>query len=187
VFHGIYLTSPFLRQIQITTYLRHLYYRLMGMKLSFGTIIGTHVSIRQPELVTLGKGAVLGDEAGISCHLTMDGKTHTQLGVRIGPRAILGVRAALAPGVTLGEGAIVGSHSTVLPRAKLGDRVRLGVGVIVEMDVTIPDDVKITSGSVVRRGAPMQPGEVWGGNPAVRLRAAKGAAEDTPEEQERPS
>jgi acetyltransferase-like isoleucine patch superfamily enzyme len=169
VFQGVFTTSIFARQVHILFYLRWLYYRLMGMELSLSTLIGTQAVIRQAELVRLGPRVIVGEDSALMPHLSPDGKTHLQRGIRLGARSVLGGRAVLGPGVEIGEDSVVGIGAVLSLDVKLGDRVRVGPRALLVPGVVVGDGAKILPGAIVRDKTVIGPGEVWGGNPAERL------------------
>ena len=75
----------------------------------------------------------------------------------------------------IGHDAVLFSHAMEgerLAHAKIriGSRVTVGAKSIVMSGVTIEDGAIIAAGSVVTKGIHVHAGEVWGGNPARRLR-----------------
>jgi acetyltransferase-like isoleucine patch superfamily enzyme len=170
VFQGVFTTSIFARQIHILFYLRWLYYRLMGMKLSLSTLIGTQATIRQAELIELGPKSIVGEGSYLVPHLSPDGKNHMHGRIRLGERSVIGGRASVAPGATMGDRSVLGACSVLGMNAQVGDEVRIGPNVLIMPNVVIGHGAKIVAGSVVRQNTVIEAGEVWGGNPAVRLR-----------------
>ena len=169
VFQGLFTTSFFAYQVHLLFYLRYLYYRSMGMKLSLGVIIGTRVSIRQAELIELGPHSVVGEHAMLSCHVNTNGKVHIQGRIRIGERAMVGAFSVVGPGFDLGEGSVLGARAVVPGDTKIGAHVRIGPGVIILPGARIGDRARIAAGSVLATRTVVPPGETWGGNPAVRI------------------
>ncbi len=170
VFQGVFTTSIFARQIHILFYLRWLYYRLMGMNLSLSSIIGTQATIRQAELIELGKHSIVGEGSYLVPHLSPDGKNHLHGRIRLGERAVVGGRASVAPGASLGDRSVLGACSVLGMNAHVGDDARIGPNVLIMPNVVIGDGAKVVAGSVVKQNTVIEPGEVWGGNPAERLR-----------------
>ena len=170
VFQGVFTTSIFARQVHILFYLRWLYYRLMGMRLSLSTLIGTQATIRQAELIELGPKSIVGEGAFLVPHLSPDGKNHMHGRIRLGERAVIGGRASVAPGANMGDRSVLGACSTLGMNAQVGDDVRIGPNVLIMPNVVIGDGAKLLAGSVVKQNTVIEPGEVWGGHPATRLK-----------------
>jgi acetyltransferase-like isoleucine patch superfamily enzyme len=170
VFQGVFTTSIFARQIHILFYLRWLYYRLMGMRLSLSTLIGTQATIRQAELIELGPKSIVGEGAFLVPHLSPDGKNHMHGRICLGERSVIGGRASVAPGAHIGDRSVLGACSVLGMNAQVGDDVRIGPNVLIMPNVVIGHGAKITAGSVVVQNTVIEAGEVWGGNPASRLR-----------------
>ena len=174
VFQGIFTASFCADQIHLLFWLRYLYYRLMGMRLSPSTIIGTGCTLRQVELITLGKGVTIGLNVTMSCHLNPDGKSHLQMPIVVGERSLVGADSRVGPGTTIGRDCTIGANATLCPHVTIGERVRLGPNVLIKSGVRVGDDAQIAAGSVVDRH--VKPGESWPRRPAPR-----GAAEREPD------
>jgi acetyltransferase-like isoleucine patch superfamily enzyme len=171
VFQGLFTTAPFAPMVHLLFSSRYLYYRAMGMRVAFNSIIGTRTGIRQAELISVGPGAILGEDSFLSCHLNTDGKTHLQAAIRVGPKAVVGGRASLGPGVELGTGAVVGATSVLTLFVRVGAGAKIGPGCLVGANVSIGERARVLGGSVISKDTVIGPGEVWGGNPAVPLQA----------------
>jgi acetyltransferase-like isoleucine patch superfamily enzyme len=168
-FQGVFTTSWVAPQVHILFTLRWLHYRLHGMRLHLSNIIGTRAVIRQAELVTLGPGAVVGEEAFLSCHLNTDGRHHLQAAIRVGARSVVGARVMVGPGVTIGARSVIGGGSGLYPHVTVGDDVRVGPGAMLKAGARVGDGATILATAVLEDGAVVGPGEIWGGHPAVRL------------------
>lgn len=169
LFQGIFIASIFAKQINFIFYLNWVYYRLMGMKVSMTTLIGMNVSIRQPELIEVGEKSILGLGCIISCHYSPNGKVHVQRRVKIGKKSVLGGFAALAPGVIVGDNSVIGARSTVYPDVIIGDNVNIGAECSIKFGSIIPNNVKIKGNTVIDKHCHIKTGEVWAGNPAMRI------------------
>ncbi len=169
VFCGIFLTSPMRKQISFIFYLNWIYYRLMGLKMSLSTMISMNVTIRQPELIELGKGVIIGLGSIMSCHYKPSKTKHVQRKIIIKDRSILGGFAHLSPGVVIGEDSVVGARSVIYEGVRIGNNVRMGAECRVTFYSRIPDNVIIKSGSVITRNDKIGAGETWAGSPAVKI------------------
>jgi len=169
LFQGIIIASPFDKQIQFLFYLKWFYYRLMGMKLPFSTLVGMNTVIRQPELISVGEKSILGLGCVISCHYSPNGKTHVQKRVTIGSKSVIGGNSSIAPGTTVGDNSVVGALSAVYPDVTIGNNVRIGAECCIKFAAVIPDNVKIKSHTVIDKNCDIKEGETWGGNPARRM------------------
>lgn len=173
VFHGIFFTSPVAAQAGLIFYLATFYYRLMGMKVGRNVLFGTHVLIRQPELIEIGDNVVLGIGSILSCHVTPNGKTHIQGKIKIGHNSLLGSYAQLAPDIEIGQNTVVGHRTHVYSQSKIGNNVQIGMECRIGIGVTIPDNVIIKSNTVIKRGDKIQSGQTWEGNPARNMTKEK--------------
>lgn len=169
IFCGLYMTSPMAHVGHILFSANWLFYRLMGMNVQFNSLIGLNTTIRQPELITVGAGSILGLGSIMSCHFTSDGKVHTQKPIKIGTKSVIGGYSALAPGVTIGDNSVIGAESRVFPDVVIGNNVRIGAFCYIDHAVTIPDNVKIKSYTRIRKEDKINSGEIWEGNPAQKI------------------
>jgi acetyltransferase-like isoleucine patch superfamily enzyme len=159
VFQGIFTASFCADQIHLLFWLRYAYYRLMGMQLSPGTIIGTGCSLRQVEMISLGRGVTIGMNVTMSCHLSPDGKSHVQAPISIGARTLIGADSRIGPGIAIGSDCVVGANSSLTTDLVIGDGVRMGPHTLVRPGVRIGDGARIAGNSVVDRD--VAPGETW--------------------------
>jgi len=73
---------------------------------------------------------------------------------------------------TLGRGVSVG-HGAVLRGCTVGDGALVGMNAVVGDGATVAPGAMVAAGAVVPDGATVPSGELWGGNPARKLRAMK--------------
>jgi acetyltransferase-like isoleucine patch superfamily enzyme len=83
--------------------------------------------------------------------------------------------------ITIGKGTILGHHSLITPHimrfgrltilpVNIGDNVTIAVNTVIFGDVVIKDEALILANSSVVPGTVIEKGEIWGGNPAVKLK-----------------
>ena len=70
---------------------------------------------------------------------------------------------------TIGEYVTIG-HSAHIHSASVGDESLIGMGAILNPGSIIESQSFVAAGAVVERGAVVKEGEIWGGNPAKKLR-----------------
>lgn len=82
----------------------------------FGAHIGRDIALGgrlvDPELITIGDEAIIGQDSVITAHAIVSGAIILRP-VRIAPRATVGVNAVIMPGVEVGEGAVVTAGAVV--------------------------------------------------------------------------
>lgn len=171
-FCGVLLTSPMQKQISFIFYLNWIYYRLMGLKMTMSTMISMNVTIRQPELIELGKGVIIGLGSIMSCHYKPSKTKHVQRKIIIKDRSILGGFAFLSPGVIVGRDSVVGARSVIYEGVQIGNNVRIGAECRITFHAKIPDNVTLKSGTVITRNDKIEAGETWSGNPALKIKEA---------------
>ena len=105
------------------------------------------------------------------------------LGAKLGPNTYSAGVLLDPPLTTFGRDCIIGHDACIyahaiegdrfaLARVVAGDRVTIGATAVVMSDVHIGDDAIVSAGAVVLKGTRIGAGEVWGGVPSRRLRAA---------------
>jgi hypothetical protein len=103
----------------------------------------------------------LGARLGANTHTS--GVICDPMFVRIGANSIVGEGALLVPHVI--EGDRLGHYPIAI-----GSHVTIGAHAVLLSGVVIGDHAMIGANSVLAKGARVGAGEVWGGNPARRLR-----------------
>ncbi|MAX67272.1 MAG: hypothetical protein CME66_10090 [Halobacteriovoraceae bacterium] len=166
---GVFISSPFAQQCLFIFYLKWAYYRLMGMKVSFKSLIGMHTIIRQAELIEIGKKTVIGLGAALSCHYSPSSKIHIQRSVKIGDNCVIGGFAIVGAGSSIGNNTVIGAKTNLLPNVSLGNNVKIGGNCNINFGVAIPDNVKIKSHTVITKNDQINSGEIWAGHPAKKV------------------
>ncbi|MDQ2694271.1 MAG: acyltransferase [Pseudomonadota bacterium] len=136
-----------------------LFYLLLFYPLTRNHLIPTPLM----RLVYLALGARLGDNT-YSAGCILDPPL-----TQVGANTIIGHDAVLFSHAIEGRHL---SHAMI----RIGDNATVGAKAIIMAGVEIGDGAIVAAGAVVRKGTRIGPGEVWGGNPARRLRP--GAAVD---------
>jgi len=154
IFQGIFLAAPFRDQVHFLFWLRYLHYRLHGMSLRLGDVIGTGVEIRQAELITLEKGVTIGVGASLSCHVNPDGKSHIQQPIHIGEGTLLGAHTTTGPGVRIGKGCVIGYRTVLTIGVTVEDGVRIGASCFVQSGVRIGENARVDHGTYVLADVP---------------------------------
>ena len=75
-------------------------------------------------------------------------------------------------GTKVGSFVSVG-HNAVLQACTIGDRALIGMNAVVQDGAVVEGGAMVAAGAVVEAGTTVPSGELWGGNPARRLRALK--------------
>lgn len=113
------------------------------------------------------------------------------LGARLGANTYSSGIILDPPFIEIGDNTLVGQYALIVPHVieneklahypvRIGNNVTIGAHSVVLAGVTIGDGALVATGAVVRKGTEIGPGEVWGGVPAKRVRAA-GASGDATE------
>lgn len=167
--HGVFVSSPFYKQCSFILYLKWIFYRLFGMKLPYSSIVSVESTIRQPELIEVGEKSILGLGCIISCHYSPHAKSHIQEKVIIGSNTVIGGYAIIAPDFRIGSNSVIGAKSSSYPGVRIGDNVKIGSECTLFFGAKIPNNVKIKSHSFIDKNCEIKEGEIWGGNPAVKI------------------
>ena len=108
----IMVRSPFQAWINENAFLRYLFYRGMGARITTTFLAGNGIKIPEPWAISVGENVVLGDEAILTGH-KVERNTVTLDRIEIGNDVIIGARSMVFPGVTIGDGAMIGANSVV--------------------------------------------------------------------------
>lgn len=130
-----------------------LFYLLLFYPLTRNHLIPTPLM----RLVYLALGARLGDNT-YSAGCILDPPL-----TEVGANTIIGHDAVLFSHAIEGRHL---SHAMI----RIGDNATVGAKAIIMAGVSIGDGAIVAAGAVVKKGTRIGPGEVWGGNPARRLR-----------------
>jgi acetyltransferase-like isoleucine patch superfamily enzyme len=132
--------------------------------LLFNSLIRTHfIPVPLLRLVYLALGAELGANT-YSAGVLLDPPL-----TRIGSNTIIGHDAVIFAHVIEGD-------KLELKAVDIGDTVTIGATAVVMAGVRIGDRAIVSAGAVVTKDTVIAAGEIWGGIPARRLKAAPGQA-----------
>jgi len=92
--------------------------------------------------------------------------TNLQDGVSVGSLRADGHGTAIGSFVSVG-------HNAVLQSCTVQDRALIGMNAVIQDGCTVESGAMVAAGAVIPAGATVPSGELWGGNPARRLRALK--------------
>jgi UDP-3-O-[3-hydroxymyristoyl] glucosamine N-acyltransferase LpxD len=111
-------------------------------------------------------GVLIEDDVDVAAHATIQrgalGDTVLRRGTRIGPHVNVGHN------VVVGEDVLLAGHAQVGGGACIGRAATIWQGAVIANGVTIGEGAVIGMSAAVRRD--VNPGEVWAGNPARKLR-----------------
>lgn len=108
----IMVRSPFQAWINENAFLRYLFYRGMGARITTTFLAGNGIKIPEPWAIRVGENVVLGDEAILTGH-KVERNTVTLDRIEIGNDVIIGARSMVFPGVRIGDRAMIGANSVV--------------------------------------------------------------------------
>ena len=166
VVYRVFLYAMPLREGEVAEHTRHelvanvniLFYLLL-----FNSLIRTHfIPVPLLRLVYLALGAELGANT-YSAGVLLDPPL-----TRIGSNTIIGHDAVIFAHVIEGD-------RLELKAVVIGDTVTIGATAVVMAGVRIGDHAIVSAGAVVTKDTVIAAGEIWGGIPARRLKAAPGA------------
>ena len=90
--------------------------KLFGANIGKDIALGGHLV--DPELITIGDEAIIGQDSVITAHTITSGYL-SLAPVNIGPRATIGVNTVVMSGVEIGEGSVVTAGSVIPPDTKI--------------------------------------------------------------------
>ena len=90
------------------------FYRLMGMKIGKNVQImpDFKVEIFFPELITIGEGCVIGQDAFFACH-EFNTNEFRYGSITLKDNVLIGARSFVLPGVTIGENSLVSAMTLI--------------------------------------------------------------------------
>jgi UDP-3-O-[3-hydroxymyristoyl] glucosamine N-acyltransferase len=167
VVYRLFLLALPLREGEVAEHSRHelvanvniLFYLLL-----FNSLIRTHfIPVPIQRLIYLALGARLGANTYSAGALLDPPLTH------IGSNTIIGHDAVIFAHVIEGP-------KLELKAVHIGNTVTIGAKAVVMAGVQIGDNAIVSTGAVVTKDTQIAAGEIWGGIPARRLKAAPGQA-----------
>jgi gamma-carbonic anhydrase len=123
--------------------------------------------------VKLGKGVSIFYNAvvrGDAASVTIGDGSNVQDGTTIG--TALSGTGQDEQSVLIGSNVTIG-HSATLRSCTIEDEALIGMGACILQGATVQKGAMVAAGAVVLPGTTIPTGELWGGNPAKRLRALK--------------
>jgi len=165
------LPPPLISHIHLLTSVRTAYYKLMGAQLRWSSHISPGATISGAALLELGHLTYIGEGAHIATHLSQGDKI-LLAPVKLGDGTNVGAHCHIGPGNHFGANVRIGALTDIAPgcwiesEAELGARCQLGMGVRIGEGSTIEPRSFVPSWSSVPDG------EVWGGDPARKVREA---------------
>jgi carbonic anhydrase/acetyltransferase-like protein (isoleucine patch superfamily) len=117
----------------------------------------------------------LGDRASVWYGAAVRGDAHrVSVGAdsNVQDGACVGTLSPSGHPTVIGRGVSVG-HGAVLRGCTVGDGALVGMNAVVQDGATVEPGAMVAAGAVVPEGATVPSGELWGGNPARKLRAMK--------------
>lgn len=115
---------------------------------------------------------IMGDECSVWYNTVLRGDVNS---IRIGNRVNIQDGSVLhtlfeKSVIEIGDHVSIG-HNVIIHGAKLCDQVLVGMGAIVMDHVVVGENSIIAAGAVVLEGTKIEPGSIYGGIPAKRLKA----------------
>ena len=135
----------------------------------FHPVFGTNCYLS--ENATIIGDVVVGDNCSIWFNAVLRGDVNS---IRIGNNVNIQDGAVLhtlyQKSVTEIGNCVTIAHNAVIHGAKIGSNVLIGIGAIVLDHATIGEDSIVAAGAVVLSDSIIEPGSVYGGNPARKLK-----------------
>lgn len=167
VFQPVFFLSPFFQRLVL---------RAFGTRLGAGAQVTTRTSIREPHLITLGRGCFVGEYAHLACSYQPKLRTIVVAGIEIGEDALIGAYCVLAAGcrvgsrsiveyrvslgsrATIGDDTRIGAGTFIGSRARIGNRVRIGKECLIAFGAVVPDGIRLPDRSVWPSASPTRAG-----------------------------
>ncbi len=148
--------------------LRFLSLRALGARVAFTTNLSSDVDLLDPQLCTIGPGAIVGARCFITGHLVKDGVLLLRE-VNIGAGALLALQVTVAPGCSIGEKAVLKPGASLSVGARIGARAdigisafidtfaRIGEGAVIDSLAHVPPRGRVAAGARFSRAASVSP------------------------------
>jgi len=123
------------------------------------------------ENATIIGDVIIGDDCSIWFNTVLRGDVNS---IRIGNKVNIQDGAVLhtlyqKSVIEIGDNVTI-AHNAVIHGAKIASNVLIGIGAIILDHTEIGENSIIAAGSVVLSNSKIEPGSVWGGNPAKKLK-----------------
>jgi carbonic anhydrase/acetyltransferase-like protein (isoleucine patch superfamily) len=159
---------PFITHIQLLTFLRLLYFRGQGAKLSWSTHISPGARVWSAGLCQFGHMTYIGEFAHVTAHLSRGDKLLIAP-VVIGDGVNVGAHANIGPGVTIGSGARIGPLVDIAPGCFIDDGAVLGPACQLGMSVHVGAGAELEPRTFLNSWTRVPDGELWGGDPGRKI------------------
>lgn len=143
---------------------RVLHLELLGARVAWDVGLPFDLEVRDPALLSIGRGSVLEPGVVIEISTLRAGRAHVAP-VSIGERCVIGAQVTLLPGVSIAHGV------RVEPGALLADDVRVGVSAVIGPGARLARGVSVGAHASIGAGAVLAEGVTVG----ERSRVAAGA------------
>ena len=135
----------------------------------FTPVIGDNCYLS--ENATIIGDVIMGDDCSIWFNTVLRGDVNS---IRIGNKVNIQDGAVLhtlyqKSVIEIGDNVTI-AHNAVIHGAKISSNVLIGIGAIILDHTEIGENSIIAAGSVVLSNSKIDPGTVWGGNPAKKLK-----------------
>jgi len=162
---------PLITHIQLLTTLRTLYYRLMGAKLGWSSHISPGATVSGASLLEMGHFTYIGEGAHIATHLSQGNKV-LLAPVKFGDGTNVGAHCHIGPGSNFAQDVRIGALCDIAPGCWIEDEVEIGPSSQLGMGVKVGAGSTVEPRSFVPSWSVVPAGEIWGGDPARKLRDA---------------
>ncbi len=157
VFQPVFLLIPSFQRIALGAF---------GARLASGAQVTSRTRIREPHLVEIGSGSLVGEFAHLVCsyqprprclvvaRIQIDDEVligaYSVLcaGCRVGTGTIVEYHVSIGAGTTIGEGSRIGAGTLILNHVRIGRRVRVGKSCVIPTGAEIPDGTRLADGTV---------------------------------------
>ena len=158
VFQPIHFLSPAFQRVVL---------RAFGARIASGARITTRTSIREPHLLAIGRGSLVGEYVHLACSFQPGPAALVVGGIEIGDDVLVGAYGVLSPGCRIGSRSVleykvaVGANATVGADTRIGALTWIGSSVRIGDRVRIGKSCAISTGSVIPDGARLADHAVW--------------------------
>ncbi len=115
----------------------------LGARLGAGACVTSRTVIREPHLVSIGAGSLIGEWVHVICSYQIRPGLLLVDRVEVGDRVMIGAFSHVGPGSRIGSRSLLEYGVRVLPRVSIGEDARIGAQTVLHRGARVGNGVRI--------------------------------------------